>query len=307
MYFRSRTVYTLHVKTTLKMTLKKLLLLLFVGLMSSAFAFSADDQGEETNLSDNQGRKQGRWIYLGKDRPTMGYPEEGKIEEGSYENDRREGIWVKYHRDGVTRRLEGTYVNNRPSGPFIKYHANGEVKEKGTWDRNKYKDTLTRVYENGVIEYEAIYNNEGKEEGAVKFYYPNGQIEFEYTSLNGIATGEAVRYYENGDVKEIINYGTDGSVIEIKPVAPVNPPVTAENPSASKEKAPKVDIIRTKGAEFKPNDYNKLFNSDDEIWQDGYFRNGSLWNGKVYEYDSDGILLKVKVFKNGVYHSDGQL
>ena len=289
------------------MALKKLLLLLFIGLMSSAFSFSTDDQGGDTNLSDDQGRKQGLWIYLGKDRPSMGYPEEGKIEEGAYENDRKVGVWVKYHRDGVTRRLEGTYVNNRPSGPFIKYHANGEVKERGTWDRNKYKDTLIRVYENGVTEYEAFFNNDGNEEGVVKYYYPNGQIEFKYTSLNGTQTGEAVRYYENGDVKEIINYGADGAVIEIKPVDPVNPPITTKNPSASKEKAPKVDVIRTKGAEFKPNDYNKLFNSDDEIWQDGYFRNGSLWDGKVYEYDSDGILLKVKVFKSGVYHSDGQL
>jgi ribosomal protein S1 len=40
---------------------------------------------------------------------------------------------------------------------------------------------------------------------------------------------------------------------------------------------------------------------------DGIFKNGNLWEGKVYEYDKDGILLKVKVFKEGVYHSDGQL
>jgi antitoxin component YwqK of YwqJK toxin-antitoxin module len=39
---------------------------------------------------------------------------------------------------------------------------------------------------------------------------------------------------------------------------------------------------------------------------DGTFRNGSLWDGKVYEYDADGIIMKVKVYKNGKYHSDGQ-
>jgi antitoxin component YwqK of YwqJK toxin-antitoxin module len=50
-----------------------------------------------------------------------------------------------------------------------------------------------------------------------------------------------------------------------------------------------------------------VFNSNDEIWQDGNFKNGLLWDGKVYEYDRDGILLKVKVYKNGLYHSDGQL
>jgi antitoxin component YwqK of YwqJK toxin-antitoxin module len=50
-----------------------------------------------------------------------------------------------------------------------------------------------------------------------------------------------------------------------------------------------------------------LYNKDGEIWQDGTFKNGVLFDGKVYVYDSDGILLKVKVYKNGVYHSDGQL
>ena len=87
----------------------------------------------------------------------------------------------------------------------------------------------------------------------------------------------------------------------------INPPVKVNDPGQSAEKAPKINVIRTQGVEFKKNGYNKVFNEDAEIWQDGDFRNGSLWDGKVYEYDSDGILLKVKVFKNGVYHSDGQL
>jgi antitoxin component YwqK of YwqJK toxin-antitoxin module len=87
----------------------------------------------------------------------------------------------------------------------------------------------------------------------------------------------------------------------------VSSEVKVTNPSASKETAPKVTTPRTKGAKFLPNGYNKLYNADDEIWQDGTFKNGLLWEGKVYEYDRDGILLKVRVFKNGVYHSDGQL
>jgi predicted sulfurtransferase len=56
-----------------------------------------------------------------------------------------------------------------------------------------------------------------------------------------------------------------------------------------------------------PNGYNKVYNLNDEIWQDGDFRSGALWNGKLYVYDEDGILLKVRVFKNGYYNSDGQL
>ena len=300
-------LYTLHVLKFRTMIFKKLILLLTVGIFSTSLVFGGDDQGGDINKRDSEGRKQGKWIHFGKDRPAAGYPEEGKIEEGSYENDRKEGTWIKYQRDGVTRKLKGTYKNNRPNGPFIKYYANGVVKEKGTWGRGKYEDSLQRYYENGELEFSTVYDETGKEDGLVQYFYPNGQLEFEYTATNGIATGKATRYYENGDIKELINYNEDGSVGESEVKELINPPVKVNDPGQSAEKAPKINVIRTQGVEFKKNGYNKVFNEDAEIWQDGDFRNGSLWDGKVYEYDSDGILLKVKVFKNGVYHSDGQL
>ena len=40
---------------------------------------------------------------------------------------------------------------------------------------------------------------------------------------------------------------------------------------------------------------------------DGIFKNSKLWEGKYYKYDDDGILLKYEIWKNGCYHSDGQL
>jgi len=261
---------------------------------------------KKTNQRDKNG-KQGHWIYYGKDRPEAGYPENGKIEEGPYKDDRKEGIWIKYHNDGVTPRLKGTYVNNRPQGAYEKLHPNGKVKEKGSFERNAYKDSLKRYHENGVLEFEAKFNNEGREQGTVKFYYPNGQVEFEYKASDGKPVGKATRYYENGDVKEVIVYGEDGKMVSSEQKEMVRPDVKVVDPSASKEKAPTVARPRTKGAKFAPNGYNKVYNSNDEIYQDGEFRNGQLWDGKVYEYDSDGILLRVRVFKNGVYHSDGQL
>jgi hypothetical protein len=39
----------------------------------------------------------------------------------------------------------------------------------------------------------------------------------------------------------------------------------------------------------------------------GEFKNGQLYDGKVYDYDQDGILQKVRIYKLGKYHSDGQL
>jgi antitoxin component YwqK of YwqJK toxin-antitoxin module len=285
---------------------KLFLSLVFFGVFMAPLAHAEYNQDDKINQKDAQGKKQGKWVYFGKDRPAEGYPADGKVEEGVYKDDRKEGTWVKYHNDGVTPKLKGEYVNNRPQGAYVKIYPNGKPREVGTFVRNLYQDSLKRYHENGKLEYEANYNTQGNEQGTVKFYYPNGQLEFEYTANDGKPTGKAVRYYENGDIKEVIFYGTDGSVEKSEPREMVSPAVKVEN-LGSKETAPKVTSPRTKGAKFLPNGYNKVYNANDEIWQDGTFKNGLLWEGKVYEYDRDGILLKVKVFKNGVYHSDGQL
>lgn len=279
----------------------------FAGCILSSKASLDPDQGGDINKTDSEGRKQGKWVYFGKDRPTAGFPADGKIEEGPYKDDRKEGTWVKYHNDGATPKLKGEYHNNRPSGAYTKFYPDGKVREVGSFSHNKFSGSLKRYHENGKLEYEGNYDEEGRENGVVKYYYPNGQLEFEYTANDGVPTGKATRYYENGDVKESIVYGTDGSVSKSEVKEMVNPSVKVADPGASKEKAPAVSAPRTKGVTFKANGYNKVYNDNDEIWQDGEFRNSRLWDGKVYEYDSDGILLKVKVFKNGVYHSDGQL
>ena len=263
--------------------------------------------GDGVNQKDGEGRKQGKWIYFGKDRPQEGYPSEGKIEEGSYLNDRKEGFWIRYHNDGKTPKLKGEYHNNRPEGSYVKYYPNGKVKELGTFTLNEYQDSLKRYHENGKLEYEANFSSEGRETGTVNYYYPNGQIEFQYQARNGIPEGKAMRYYENGDIKEVIYYGTDGAIKKSEPREMLNPAVKLSDPGASVIPAPRIPTPNTKGTKFLPNGYNKVYNANDEIWQDGDFKNGLLWDGKVYEYDRDGILLKVKVFKNGVYHSDGQL
>lgn len=266
------------------------------------------DQGGPVNVVDNQGRKQGKWIYFGKDRPEAGISPEGKVEEGAYVDDRKEGVWIKYHNDGVTPRLKGEYKNNRPSGRYTKLWPDGTIREQGTFSRGKYHDSLSRYYENGVVEFQGQFNETGKEQGTQKFFYPNGQEEFVYEATDGVPTGKATRYYENGDIKEVIYYAEDGSVEKSESKEMVNPPLDVEDPGQEVIPAPSVGgTPKTKGTPFQTNGYNKVYNENDEIWQDGEFKNGVLWDGKVYEYDSDGILLKVKVFKDGTYHSDGQL
>lgn len=289
--------------------MKNLLFISFIifGLGSSSFAGlltdNNEDQEDPKNFVDENGRKQGKWLHLGKEQPDKGYPEDGKISEGTYLNDRRDGKWILYYKDGSTPRTEGEYKNNRPNGPFTHYHPNGTVREKGTFSKQRYIDSLARFNEDGVKVYEAAYNEAGKEAGKVIYRYDNGKVEFEYEANNGIPTGKATRYWPNGDIKEKVVYGVDGTVQETSgEIAMVNPAEEVAK-TASGKKAPKPKA----SGSFKPNEYNKVLNDDKEIWMEGKFKNGILWDGKLYIYDEDGLLLKLEIYKEGVYISDGQL
>lgn len=257
------------------------------------------------NQKDENGLKQGHWIIYGKDRPDSGVPADGKVEEGYYIDDKKEGTWVKYQHDGITPKLKGEYKNNRPTGSYTR--SRGDIREIGTFEKNQYHDSLIRGSRSigGNRTYEAFYNENGKEEGRVNYYYPNGHPEYTYIAKNGIPTGQATRYYKNGAIKELIEFAEDGSVVKTESFELVT---SNASETISTEKAPlPVHPINTKGIKWNPDGYNKVYNEDDEVWQDGIFKEGKLWEGKVYVYDRDGILLRVKVFKDGVYHSDGQL
>ena len=292
--------------------MKKILLLTlmfpilsYAGIANSYSSFDGDDQDEpKINQKDEAGKKQGKWVFLGKDEPEKGYPDDGKISEGTFVDDRKNGRWIIYYRDGVTPKVEGDFVNNRPNGPFIKYNQNGTPREIGTFSKRRYIDSLQRYNEDGVKIYEAVYNEAGKESGKVAHYHDNGQVEFEYTADNGIPTGKAVRYYPNGDVKEEIVYAADGSIESTSgTLERVNPPINVE-PTSGGKPGPKPS---GELPDFECDGFNKVFNDDKELWMEGEFKDCGLFDGRLYIYDEDGLLEKVEVYKNGKYHSDGQL
>jgi antitoxin component YwqK of YwqJK toxin-antitoxin module len=272
-------------------------------ILGYSHILQAEGEGE-INKKDELGRKQGQWIIKGKDRPSSGYPENGKIEEGQYTDNRKNGFWTKYFKDGKTPKLIGEFKDGRPKGEYTKLYENGKVREKGTFVDGKQSGTYTTYHPNGKVAQEKNFNEAGLEEGVQKYYYPNGQVEFEFEKKNGVTTGKAVRYTEDGQIKEIITYGKDGKVEqrEVKEVKVEKPIVTAEgNGGPSGEKG------NMRGKTFDRDGYNKVYNENEELWLDGKFKAGKLFDGKLYKYDADGILLKIEVWKNGKYHSDGQL
>lgn len=277
--------------------------LLLILLFTASYSFA---QSDTLNQVDENGMKQGYWIVYGRDMPEKGYPADGIIEEGYYVDDRKQGTWIKYHEDGVTPRLKGEYVNGRPNGDYIKYHVTGQPREIGNYTNRKQVGKFEIYSEEGVLLQEKTFNDEGREDGKVAYYYPDGTPEFVMEKKDGKVVGTATRYWPNGDVKQVITYNEDGSVKSKEDKPMVNSP--KEETQVAGAGGPRGDkgVIKD-GTSFQKNGYNKIYNDNDELWMDGEFKNGRLWNGKLYKYDSDGILLKIEIWKEGKYHSDGQL
>jgi len=274
-------------------------------IVLTAKSLDIEQEEGEPNVTDVNGKKQGRWIIFGSMKPEKGYPDAGKIEEGPYKDDRKNGEWTMYHKDGATPRLIGEFSSGRPKGAFTKFHVNGQQKSKGTYVNGKHQGALESFYNDGTPSQVKNFNLQGKEEGAQKLYYSNGQVEVEYETKNGVKTGKQTRYYENGDIKQVIEYNIDGTVknkVESEATQPVAEPTVDSGSGFSGAENGKV-----KDGEFKKDGYNKVYNGDEELWMDGKFKSGKLLDGKLYKYDSDGILLKIEIWKNGKYHSDGQL
>lgn len=248
------------------------------------------------------GFKQGHWCYFGKDKVSSGFPDDVKVEEGPYKDDRKEGQWVKYYENGQPR-LKGTYKNNKPDGEFIKYYPNGQVKEEGIYTKKKFIKQLNRYNEDGTPSQKKIFNEKGKEDGLQQYYDEKGNLQLEYTKKDGISVGVKIEYNPDGSIRNKTTYGEGGEIVSVEEVSEV-----VEKVEEVGSGGPRGDQFKTKnGEKFNRDGYNKLYNSAEEIEMDGEFKSGKLWDGKLYKYDSDGLLEKIEIWKNGKYHSDGHL
>ena len=269
--------------------------------------------GDTMNLTDAQGKKQGKWIIFGRHKPGTCYTPEQKVEEGKYSDNRKTGIWIEYYcNSNMKNKL--TFVNGRPDGYAIMYHENGKISEEGNWKANRWVGNYKLYHENGQVQHEFVFNQNGKRDGNQKYFYENGQVAVEGTFANGKESGIIKEYYENGDVKAEKNFA-DGNVdpASIKEFQPSKPLIKKSDEPA--DNAPKVVISKDE----KPNEavtpkgpmilngQATLYNKNKQITKDGVFKDNRLMDGKAYIYDDNGILSRIAVYKNGVYVGDTQV
>ncbi len=97
-------------------------------------------QTDTFNKIDSRNQKQGKWVIRGKHelkKREAGYQHEQKIEEGVYLNNRKEGIWIEYYKNGKER-SKLTYVNGVLEGDAIFYSSDGKILKEGKFKGNKW-------------------------------------------------------------------------------------------------------------------------------------------------------------------------
>lgn len=305
---------------------KKLLLSLILFLSLSSFA-GIEKSSDTINRLNPQGKREGWWVLTSDNDPI--HDGKGiKAKEGRYINGRKNGVWITYYEDGKTPRLIGEYGDNRPSGTYFRFDRKGELQQASAVPRRIPVKQFLQV-SNSIFSCRMLFNQRDLVAGQVFFskrlFAKNPSIQFWMETSMNTTRSESVHVdytWLNSSYSRILQTYT---TIRTPKKMRVSPTVAVVNntPVVAVVKEPKrVTDARAKhyyyppaihqprvgkGMVFQPNGLNKLYTENNEIWIDGHFIRGKLYTGKVFVYDHDGILLKVRVYKDGVYESDGVL
>jgi antitoxin component YwqK of YwqJK toxin-antitoxin module len=283
------------------------LLTLVVAAMASLQV--AASSGGGPNQIDELGQRQGYWVINGFMSNDRSYAPDETVEEGLYRDNRREGVWKKYWPGGKLR-SQIQYLGGRPHGAYSLYYENGNTEESGTWVNNKNIGEFRRFHPNGQPQQHFVFNESGKRNGVQKYFHENGLTELEVMLVNGQENGVSKRYNEQGALVEEKRFEkgimVPGSMVVhsnqiAKKEVPVTDPYDAEVGKSSTAAVDKPNAAES----FKPNGFNTLYNKNGDITQTGEFSKGRLMNGKMFKYNSDGILVRIEIYKNGRFVGTG--
>lgn len=144
--------------------------------------------GQEFNLKDENGLKQGKWKKLYNN---------GKLRyEGQFKDDKPVGLFKYYYENGDLMATNNHIGDGKVANHV--YHKNGKIKAKGVFD-DQLKDSLWQYFnENEVLIVEEEYSHDTLD-GMQKTYYENGQLAEEICYQMGVKNGPWNKYFEGGE------------------------------------------------------------------------------------------------------------
>ncbi|HQW06710.1 MAG: toxin-antitoxin system YwqK family antitoxin [Flavobacteriales bacterium] len=279
-------------------------LVLFLLVAQVSFAQAGAIVQDTLNRVDEMGRKQGLWKVTAPVAEKPGYENGQLVEEGRYTNSKRIGVWRRYWPNGKVM-SEITYQMGRPRGEYKTFYPNGKTEELGSWDLDRNTGKFQRWHANGQLAQDFVFNEHGVRDGEQKYYHENGTLAVQVSVNEGKEEGTLKRYTPDGQLQQVAQF--DNGVIDaanskyIKPV----PKADEVKPDPKAAPAPAVTAEETTNAiTFRDNGYNTLYDRQLRLSQQGEFLNGRLHDGKRYTYDKDGILVRIQQYKSGRYIGD---
>jgi antitoxin component YwqK of YwqJK toxin-antitoxin module len=284
-----------------------------------AFVFCAEM--DTVNQLDSEGKRSGYWVLNTENKPVSQHSNI-KSKEGFYQKGRKQGTWILYHKDGKTPRLIGEYADNRPKGAFFRFTTKGEISQAGVVQKeidfaysiNKKSDLFvcrmllsnSEVVAGQVFFEQSIFDKPYEYQFWLEDKLYENKVKYEQVNFNWLSQNYSNLFAEYLAVRtpKSIKLTDDSTLLvanKLNEVEAVKEASTNKNNLPPFVSNPKV----AKGMIFQRNGFNKLYTPADEIWMDGLFRNGQLYSGKVFEYDKDGVLFRVRVYQDGVYVKDG--
>jgi len=249
-------------------------------------------QNDTINYTDDQNKKQGYWVFTNKQKKLPGYQPNQKVEEGYYVNNKKDGKWVFYYRNGKKKHIL-FYQDGIPDGKATFFYKNGTVRETGTWRNNRWVGEYKQYYENGNPKNHFSYDNRGVKNGKQIYFHENGNPSLIGTWDNGNETDDLAEYKEDGSANtERYKAGPELDIIKESDSLKLDS-LTIDSLKIKKFKKPTEPIIP-----FDGNGYHEFKDKDGNTTKVGEFEDGLLVNGKIFKYDEKGKLILTKIVKD---------
>ncbi|MBL7964209.1 MAG: hypothetical protein JNM31_10255 [Flavobacteriales bacterium] len=277
-----------------------ILLALLLWWVPGGMLVAQNTASDTLNRTDEQGRRTGHWVLRAPQPEKNGYTAGELTEEGRYQAGKRVGVWRRYWPGGKPM-SEITYVMGRPRGPYTTWYPDGKVEEQGAWDLDRNTGTFKRWHPNGKLAQEFIFDQHGVRNGVQRYYHENGQLAVEVNVVNGQEEGTMKRFLPNGQVQSTADFHEGdlgpGGIREVRSAESVQPKPEANAapaPVVTQEEQPNIGVFRADG-------FNTLYDKQLRLSQVGEFKKGKLWKGRVYKYSSNGELKRIELYEQGRY------
>tara|TARA_Y100001934_G_C12377213_1_gene789924 strand:- start:2461 stop:3369 length:909 start_codon:yes stop_codon:yes gene_type:complete len=291
-HFHQKKVKKTCIFKALKTSFNQITLLIFILFLSS----SSISQNDSINKVDEQNQKQGYWIFTNQQKRLPGYKPNQKIEEGTFLNNKKEGKWIFYYRNGNPKHIL-YYENGVPDGQATFFYKNGKIRETGTWRNNRWVGEYKQYYENGNPKNHFNYDDRGVKNGKQIYFHKNGNPSLIGTWNNGNETDDLAEYKEDGTANtERYKAGPKLDIKNKVDSLQVDSLISEKDSLAlkiRKFKKPSEPI-----APFDGNGYHEFKDKNGNTTKVGEFEDGLLVNGKIFKYDEKGKLTLTKIIKD---------